>query len=95
MSKERKTNFETETQQNLMRVVEYLSTDVFKTTTVKEICDALNLTYNKTTWTLHNLAIRGWAEQIADGWKLSPRIVKIADSVRANLLETSKRYLGE
>lgn len=95
MGKEGKTDFTNETQQNLMRIVEYLATDVFRPTTVKEIMDALEISQNKATWALHNLRIGGWAEQIADAWRLSPRIVRIADSVRANLGENVKRYTGE
>ena len=92
--KEGKTDYECETQQNLMKVVEYMATDVFRPTSAKDICAALDLTYNKANWTMHNLEQRGWAEQVADGWRLSPRIVKISDSVRANFGENVKRYLG-
>lgn len=94
MSKEGKTDFTNETQQNLMKIVEFLATDVFRPTTVKEVCAALDITQSKVTWALHNLKIRDWAEQVGDSWRLSPRIVKIADSVRANLGENIKRYVG-
>ena len=93
--KETKTDYTNESQQNLMRIVEYLATDVFKPTTVQELVDALEgLSYSKASWTLQNLKQRDWAEQIGDTWRLSPRIVRIADSVRANLGETMKRYVG-
>ncbi|GER92660.1 hypothetical protein A45J_0378 [hot springs metagenome] len=95
MTKEGKTDFENDSQQNLMKIVEYLATDVFKVTTLKEIVDALGITQSKAYWALKNLAIRGWADEQADGWRLSPRIVRIADSVRANFGENLKRYLGE
>jgi DNA-binding IclR family transcriptional regulator len=95
MKKEGKTDYQNETQQNLMKIVEYLATDVFRITTIKEIVDALDITYSKASWVLHNLKIRDWAEQQGDGWRLSPRIVRIADSVRANLGETTRRYLGD
>jgi len=94
MSKEGKTDFTNETQQNLMKIVEFLATDVFRPTTVKEIVDALGMTTSKAVWALHNLMIRDWAEQVGDSWRLSPRIVKIADSVRANMGESMRRYLG-
>jgi hypothetical protein len=92
--KEAKTDYANETQQNLMKIVEFLSTDVFRPTTVKEICTALDITINKATWALYNLRMRDWAEQTGDSWRLSPRIVRIADSVRANLGENIKRYVG-
>ena len=93
--KEGKTDFENETQQNLMKIVEFLAADVFKVTTLKEIMDALELTQSKAYWALKNLVIRGWVDEQGDGWRLSPRIVKIADSVRANLGNTVRRYLSE
>ncbi len=92
MSKEGKTDFTNETQQNLMKIVEFLATDVFRPTTVKEVCAALDITQSKATWALHNLRIRDWAEQVGDSWRLSPRIVKIADSVRANMGENVRKY---
>lgn len=92
--KEKKTDYTNETQQNLMRIVEYLATDVFKPTPVKEIADALSITYSKAMWALHNLKSKDWAEQVGDCWRLSPRVVRIADSVRQNLTENNKRYLG-
>ncbi len=92
--KERKTDFTNETQQNLMKIVEYLATDVFKPTTVQEIVTALDITPSKVTWALHNLKLRDWTEQIGDTWRLSPRIVKIADSARAGMGEAMKRYFS-
>jgi predicted Rossmann fold nucleotide-binding protein DprA/Smf involved in DNA uptake len=93
--KEKKTDFESETQQNLMKIVMYLATDVLRPTTMKEIQDALGLTYNKTLWSLQNLKLAGWAEQIADGWRLGPRLPRIAEDVRKGITDTVKRYIGE
>lgn len=96
MKKEAKTDYTNESQQNLMRIVEYLAADVFKPTTVQELVDALEgLSYSKASWTLQNLKIKGWVDQIGDTWRLSPRIVRIADSVRANFGEATRRYLGQ
>jgi len=93
--KERKTDFTNESQQNLMKVVGYLSTDVFRATTVQEICDALGITKSKCYWTLQNLLLEGWVEQEADGWKLGPRISRISEKVRKAVSESLKRYLDE
>ena len=95
IKREKKTDFETETQQNLIRIVEYLAVDVLRPITMKELQDALGLTYNKTLWTLQNLKLAGWAEQIADGWRLGPRLPKIAMDVRKGIADTVKRYVGE
>ncbi|MBI3755756.1 MAG: hypothetical protein HY265_06320 [Deltaproteobacteria bacterium] len=93
--KDKKTDYTNDGQQNLMRIAEYLAADVFKPTTIKDIAAAMSLSESKARWTLHNMAIRGWVEQVADGWRLSPRLVKIADSVRANLGDVVTRYLKE
>jgi len=92
MQRARKAACEVETQQNLMKIVEYLAVDVFRPSTVTEICNALDITYDKTLWALHNLSVRGWAERVAHGWRLSPRIVKIAYLARTNLEDTVKKY---
>lgn len=86
-------DYKNESQQNLIKIVEYLARDVFKPVTTQEIMEALALTKSKAHWTLHNLKIGGWAEQVSSGWRLSPDLVKIADAVRATLKEVMHRYL--
>lgn len=94
MEKDKLINHENETLQNLMKIVEYLATDVFKPATEQEICNALGIRRKKVGWALQNLAVRGWTEQVAGGWRLAPRIVKVADSVRINFMEAVARYLA-
>jgi DNA-binding IclR family transcriptional regulator len=94
VAKERKTDYTNIPQQNLMRIVQYLATDVTRVMSVQEIQDALELSYNKVLWTLHNLRMQGWVEQVADGWRLDPLIVKISDSVRKGFADAASRYLG-
>lgn len=94
MAKEGKTDYTIEAQQNLMKIVQYLATDVTRVMSQKEIEEALELSYNKVNFALHNLRMQNWAEQVADGWRLSPLIVRIADSVRKGLADTAARYLG-
>lgn len=89
-----KTDFTLESQQNLMKVVEYLSTDPLRPTTMDEIMKALSITKNKAEWTLHNLKLRGWTEQIANGWRLGPRLPKIAADVKKAIDTTAKKYTG-
>lgn len=92
--KEKKTDYTNESQQNLMRIVEYLGADVFRAATTQEICNALNLTKSKGYWTLLNLEIAEWVKQEADGWKLGPRLPKIAEIVRAGIADNVKAFLG-
>lgn len=94
MASEKKTDYTNESQQNLMRTVQYLATDVTRVMGQKELEEALELSYSKVNFTLHNLRMAGWAEQVADGWRLSPLIVKIAVSVQKGLADTAQRYLG-
>lgn len=91
--KSRERDYKNESQQNLIKIVEYLARDVFKPATTQEIMEALALTKSKAHWTLHNLKIGGWVEQASSGWRLSPELVKIADSVRATLKEVMHKYL--
>lgn len=95
--KEKKTDFTNESQQNLMRIVECLATDVFRPMTTQEISDALGITKSKAYWTLQNLvgdgSRLGWVEQVADGWRLGPRMPKIAELVRKGIADNVKQYL--
>lgn len=97
--KEKKTDFTNESQQNLMKIVECLATDVFRPMTTQEICDALGITKSKAYWTLQNLVgdgnKLGWVEQVADGWRLGPRLPKIAEIVRKGIADNVKQYLSE
>ncbi|GAB62684.1 MAG: hypothetical protein DWB56_14745 [Candidatus Jettenia sp.] len=88
-----KTDYKNESQQNLIKIVKYLAKDVFRPVTPQEIIDALGLSKSKATWTLHNLKLGGWAEQVSTGWRLSPELVKIADSVRSTLKDVMQKYL--
>ncbi len=93
MAKEGKTDYTIEAQQNLMRIVQYLATDVTRVMSQKEIEEALELSYNKVNFALHNLRMQNWAEQVADGWRLSPLISKISIAVQKGITDTAKRYL--
>jgi DNA-binding IclR family transcriptional regulator len=94
MAGDKKTDYTNESQQNLMRIVQYLATDVTRVMSQREIEEALELSYSKVNFTLHNLRMQNWTEQVADGWRLSPLIVRIADSVRKGFADTAQRYLG-
>ena len=93
MDEKGKRDYETEGQQNLIKVVKFRGRDVFKPVTPQEIMDALGLTKSKAAWTLHNLKLGGWAEQVSGGWRLSPDLVKIADTVRGCLKDVMQKYL--
>lgn len=94
----KKTDFTNEAQQNLIKIVHFLATDVTRATTVQELVDALGgmMTKNQIYWTLQNLLIGGWVVQEADGWKLCPDgMNKIAQKVSRGVAETVKKYLGQ
>jgi hypothetical protein len=95
LKKEGKTNFTTQTQQDLMKIIEWMAVDVMRPQTLKEIMDGCDLSYNKTLWAVQNMKLRGWAEDVADGWRLSSRLPRIAEDVRKGIAETGKRYLGD
>ena len=90
----RKTDFTIEAQQNLIKTVHYLATDVTRHCTIGEISEALALTKNKVQWTLHNLRERGWVEQSGDGWRLGQAIARIAEAIRKAHADSLQRYLG-
>ncbi|GAB4485921.1 MAG: hypothetical protein OHK006_12860 [Thermodesulfovibrionales bacterium] len=92
--KKAKGDYALEAQQNLMRIVEYMETDVLRPISTKDLCIALDLTPNKVTWALYNLRMRGWAEQVGDQWRLGQRVGMIAESVRNAHSESLQKYLG-
>jgi DNA-binding IclR family transcriptional regulator len=94
MAPEKKTDYTIEAQQNLMRIVQYLATDVTRVVVQKEIEEALELSYSKVNFALHNLRMQGWSEQVADGWRLCPLIVKIAVAAHKGIADTMARYGG-
>lgn len=92
--REGKTDYECETQQNLMKIMRYLKVDILMPKTEQELKLALNMTKNQVHWTLHNLKIGGWAEQVAGGWRITPEFSRMAEDIRVSFAETVKRYLG-
>lgn len=94
MTKERKSDYTIETQQNLMKVVGWMATDVTRPATVGEISEALDIKIDKVRWTLYNLKMTGWVEQSGDGWRLSAGLAQISERVRKGIAATAERYLG-
>jgi DNA-binding IclR family transcriptional regulator len=91
---ERKTDYTIDTQQNLMKIVGWLATDVTRHSTVTEISQALDISQNQVFRTLSNLQERSWVERSGEGWRLGPGIAKISEAVRKGLGDTLQRYLG-
>ena len=89
-----KTDYINESQQNLIKIVGYLATDVTRNSTIKDICEALELSYSKVNWTLHNLRERGWVEQNGDGWRLGAGLGQISERIRKSFALAAERYLG-
>lgn len=92
---EKERSYTNENQQNICRVVEYLSEDILQPKTLKEVHEALGLSRDQAFRTLWNLKDRGWVEETARGYRLSPRIVRIADNLRLAVADTLREYLGD
>lgn len=88
-------NYKNEAQQNLIRVVEYLAEDILQAKTQKELAEALDISKDQAFRTLWNLKDRGWIEESANGFRLSPRLTMIADRLRQAVADTLRSYLGQ
>ncbi len=87
--------YKNEAQQNLVRMVEYLAEDILQAKTQKELAEALGISKDQAFRTLWNLKDRGWAEESANGFRLSPRLTMIADKLRRAVADTLDAYLGK
>lgn len=88
-----KRQYTNENQQTMAKVTMYLAQDILTPKTVKEIMEALNLSRDVAFRTLWNLQDVGWVEEGAYGYRLSPRLVVIADRLRQAVADTLKKYL--
>ncbi len=91
---ERKTDYTTDTQQQLMKIVGWLATDITRFSTVTEISAALDISTNQVFRTMYNLHERAWVERSGEGWRLGAGISRISESVRKGIGDTLQRYLG-
>jgi hypothetical protein len=82
-------------QKNLMDVFEYLAEDILTPKTIKEVQDAFDITYDQARRTLWNLCDRKWAEEIAGGYRITPRVVQISENMRRQTAEVLDRYLAD
>lgn len=76
-------------------MVEYLAQDILIPKTKRELQDALDLSSDQAFRILWNLNDRGWVEDHAQGYRLSPHIVQIADRLRQAVADTLHRYIPE
>lgn len=90
---EEKRLYVNENQQTMAKVVMYLAQDILTPKTAKEVMEALNISRDVTFRTLWNLKDVGWVEEGAYGYRLSPRLVVIADRLRQAVADTLKKYL--
>lgn len=91
MNEDRK--YTNENQQNIMRVVEYMAEDILSAKTQKELMDALGMSRDQTFRTCWNLTDRGWIEESARGYRLSPRLTIISDRLRLAVADTLRTYM--
>ena len=80
-------------QQTMMKIIEYLAQDILMPKTQKEIMEAMGISRDVVFRTLWNLQDREWAEECAQGWRISPKLVHIAERLRLALADTLRKYL--
>ncbi len=94
-SEKEKRQYVNDNQQALMKVVEYLAQDILIPKTQREVSEALGLSRDVTFRTLWNLQDREWGEELAQGFRLSPKLVAIPERLRLALADTLRKYLPQ
>ena len=80
-------------QQTLLRVIEALGARPLEWQTRAELVGAS--TRDQTYRALRNLELAGWAEQGDAGWRLTPKVVRLAERTRLAIAEIHRTYLEE
>lgn len=95
MAEER--SYENAQQQNLMVMVmvmvEYLAQDILIPKPLKEIHETLNLSRDIAFRTLWNLQKTGWVEEVAYGYRISPKLTMISDRLRLSMADVLNTFL--
>lgn len=88
-------DYTNESQQVLMRIMDYLIVHVLQPKTAGEIQEALDLAKDTTFRALWNMLRAGWVEKTPQGgYLVSPRITTASDRFRISLIELSEKYLN-
>ena len=88
-------DYTNDNQVNLIRVVEYMAQDILTAKTLKELHEVLEISRDQAFRTLWNLRERGWVEESAGGYRLSPRLTVISDRLRLAVADTIRNYIPE
>ncbi|MBF0487868.1 MAG: hypothetical protein HQK98_06880 [Nitrospirae bacterium] len=91
-----KANYSNESQQTLIKVVEYLAMDVLEPRALKDIQEGLGISKDTAFRTIWNLKDLGWVEEsaIIGGYRLSPQMINIADRLRLAIGDLIRKYQG-
>ena len=91
-----KVNYSNESQQTLVRIVEYLAIDTLEPKTLKDIQKGLGISKDIAFRTIWNLRDMGWVEEsaIIGGYRLSPQIIAISDRLRLAIGDLIRKYQG-
>lgn len=104
MNTTRKTNYDSSSQQRILRMVLVLAGNEFNGLAPAEIAAAMKVGASTITRDLHNLREAGFAEQITDTgrWRLGPKVVQVAiafstalNRAETRLREVTQRYTRE
>ncbi|MDA8106180.1 MAG: hypothetical protein M0Z71_12485 [Nitrospiraceae bacterium] len=95
MAEEKKRDYRNDSQQQMIRVTDYLAQDILSPKTAGEISDALGLSKDQVFRTAWNLIDAGWVEESARGYRLSPRITTYGERLRLAVADTLHKYIPE
>ena len=82
-------------QQTLLQVLEALGERPLEWQAQAALVERVGATRDQTHRALVNLEIAGWAEQAVGGWRLTPKLVRIAERTRLAIAEIHRTYLED
>lgn len=83
-------------QQTLLRVLEALGAQPLEWQAQADLVARTGATRDQTYRALRNLETSGWAESAGGGrWRLTPKVVGIAERTRLAIAEIHRRYLED
>lgn len=94
MSDIKSADYNNENQQNLISAMTFLAEDYFTPKNIQEVADGLGVSRNIAFRTLWNLEKAGWAEEVNGGYRLAPKLTKLAESARHSLNKLIKTHLS-
>ncbi len=88
-----KPDYLSSSQQTLIKVATALSQDPLTPKAPAQLVTD-DLSRDQVFRALKNLEAAGWAEQVADAWRISGRLTHISERVRVAIADVHHHYLG-